>query len=153
MFAREAARIKSVLVEMAIRIEHVGSTSVPDLAAKPIIDIVMEVPDSSDESAYVLPLEAHGYELYIREPDWWEHRVLKGPDQDVNLHVFTVGCPEVERMVRFRDLLRANSSDRQLYEAKKRELAARRWAYIQNYADAKTDVIKEIIARANTNAS
>ena len=124
----------------------------PDLAAKPVIDIVMEVIDSSDESAYVAPLELHGYRLCIREPGRYEHRVLKGPDTDVNLHVFTVGCPEVHRMLRFRDHLRATPSDRQLYEARKRELAQRDWAYIQNYADAKTDVIESILARADTDA-
>lgn len=148
LFAREAIRIKRVLGASAIRIEHVGSTSVPGLAAKPVIDIVMEVADSSDEPAYVAPLGEHGYELRIREPNWWEHRVLKGPDTDVNLHVFTAGCREVGRMLRFRDHLRANPADRALYEQTKRELAARHWAYIQNYADAKTDVIDQIMARA-----
>lgn len=148
MFTREAAHIRRILGEVALRVEHVGSTSVPNLAAKPIIDIVLEVPDSSDEPEYVAPLEAAGYELRIREPDWYEHRVLKGPDTDVNLHVFTEGCPEVLRMLRFRDHLRSHPADRQLYEATKRDLAAREWAYIQNYADAKTDVIDAIIARA-----
>ena len=152
LFIREAARVKRVLGDTAIRIEHVGSTSVPGLAAKPIIDIVIEVTDSSDESSYVTPLESHGYALLIREPDWYEHRMLKGPDTDVNLHVFTVDSPEVNRMVEFRGWLRANPSDRKLYESRKRELASREWAYIQNYADAKTDVIEEIIARASTNA-
>jgi GrpB-like predicted nucleotidyltransferase (UPF0157 family) len=147
LFARESARIRRILNEAVRRIEHVGSTSVPGLAAKPIIDIVLEVEDASDKSPYVAPLESHGYELRIREPDWYQHRVLKGPDTDINLHVFTVGCPEVERMVRFRDHLRATPNDRDLYESKKRELAQRSWAYIQNYADAKTDVIEEIIAR------
>ena len=150
---REAARIKGVLDDTAIRIEHVGSTSVPCLAAKPIIDIVMEVTDSSDESSYVTPLEPHGYALRVREPDWFEHRLLNGPDTSVNLHVFTVGCLEVDRMLKFRDHLRANWSDRKLYEATKRELASRDWAYIQNDADAKTEVVEEIIARAATNAS
>jgi GrpB-like predicted nucleotidyltransferase (UPF0157 family) len=149
LFTREAARVKRLLGDAVIRIEHVGSTSVPGLAAKPIIDIVMEVTDSSNESAYVTPLESHGYTLRIREPDWWEHRVLKGPDTDVNLHVFTLGCPEVDRMIRFRDHLCASEPDRKLYEARKRELAAREWKYIQNYADAKTEVIEEIIARTN----
>jgi len=152
LFTREAARIKHVLGGTATRVEHVGSTSVPGLAAKPVIDIVMEVADSSDESTYVTPLESHGYKLRIREPDWWEHRMLKGPDTDVNLHVFTIGCSEADRMVRFRDHLRSNPSDRELYEAKKRELASREWVYTQNYADAKTDVIEEISARADTNS-
>jgi GrpB-like predicted nucleotidyltransferase (UPF0157 family) len=131
------------------RIEHVGSTSVPGLAAKPIIDIVMEVIDSNDESAYVAPLEPHGYQLRIREPDWYAHRVLKGPDTDINLHVFTVGCSEVVRMLKFRDHLRATPSDRRLYEATKRELAKRHWAFVQNYADAKTEIIETILARAS----
>jgi GrpB-like predicted nucleotidyltransferase (UPF0157 family) len=151
-FAREAVRIKRLLGSIALCIEHVGSTSVPGLTAKPIIDIVMEVADASDEASYVALLEAHGYVLRIREPDWWEHRMLKGLNTDVNLHVFTAGCPEVVRMLSFRDHLRSNSTDRDLYEAKKRELATRGWAYIQNYADAKTDVIEEIIARADGHA-
>jgi GrpB-like predicted nucleotidyltransferase (UPF0157 family) len=150
LFKREATRIRHVLGDTAIKIEHVGSTSVPGLAAKPIIDILMEVADSSDETSYVTALESNGYRLRIREPDWWEHRMLKGPDTDVNLHVFTVGCPEVDRMLRFRDHLRADPADRKLYDARKRELASRDWVYVQYYADAKTDVIEDIIARATT---
>jgi len=152
LFTREAARIKHILGDTALRVEHVGSTSVPSLAAKPVIDIILEVADSSDEPTYVTPLESHGYKLRIREPDWWEHRMLKGPDTDVNLHVFTLGCSEVDRMLKFRDHLRSNASDRELYEAKKRELASQEWAYTQNYADSKTDVIDEIIARVDTHA-
>jgi len=151
LFECEAARIEAALGQSGLRIEHVGSTSVPGLAAKPIIDIVLEVADSADESSYIPSLEAAGYTLRVREPDWFEHRMFKGPDTDVNLHVFTAGCPEVERMVRFRDHLRTNSVDRKLYEDKKRQLASRDWAYIQNYADAKTDVIQEINARVSTN--
>jgi GrpB-like predicted nucleotidyltransferase (UPF0157 family) len=66
----------------------------------------------------------------------------------VNLHVFGAGCPEIERMLRFRDHLRADAEDRERYEAAKRELAARRWRHVQNYADAKTVVVEEILARA-----
>jgi GrpB-like predicted nucleotidyltransferase (UPF0157 family) len=149
LFAREAARMRQVLGERAVRVEHVGSTAVPGLAAKPVIDIVMEVADSRDESSYVPALELNGYELRIREPDWWEHRMLKGPDTDINLHVFSVGCPEVSRMVRFRDRLRASPADREFYQSKKRELAARTWAYVQNYADAKTNVIEQIIGKSS----
>ena len=131
-----------------IRIEHVGSTSVPGLPAKPLIDIVLEVADSADEAAYVPALEATGYCLRIREPDWFEHRVLKGPDTDVNVHVFSAGCEEVDRMLLFRDWLRGNAADRELYAVKKRELAGREWKYMQQYADAKTAVVQEIMARA-----
>jgi GrpB-like predicted nucleotidyltransferase (UPF0157 family) len=149
-FAIERGRLVDILGPLACRIEHVGSTSVSGLAAKPIIDIVLEVPDSSNECEYVAPLERHGYTLRIREPGWFEHRVLKGPTIDINLHVFTVGCTETLRMLRFRDHLRACPADRMLYESKKRELAARKWAYIQNYADAKTAIIDEILDRAGT---
>lgn len=106
LFEREATRIMRILGATVERIEHVGSTSVPRLAAKPIIDIVMAVADSSDEVGYVIPLEANGYRLRIRETTWWQHRLLKGPDTDVNLHVFTAKCPEVERMLCFRNQLR-----------------------------------------------
>ena len=128
--------------------EHAGSTSVPGLAAKPVIDIVLAVPDSSDEGAYVPALEAAGYVLRIREPDWYEHRLFKGPDTNVNVHVFYEGCEEIARMLAFRDHMRVNDADRELYERTKRELAAREWEFVQDYADAKTDVVKEIVARA-----
>jgi GrpB-like predicted nucleotidyltransferase (UPF0157 family) len=106
------------------------------------------VPDSADEDAYGPALEAVGYVLRIREPDWFEHRVFKGPDTDVNLHVFSAGCPEIEHMLRFRDRIRENDADRELYERTKRELAAKKWKYVQDYADAKTVVVEEIVARA-----
>jgi GrpB-like predicted nucleotidyltransferase (UPF0157 family) len=147
-YEREEARIRSVLGDRVVRIEHVGSTSVPGLPAKPIIDIVLEVPDSAAEAAYVPELEAAGYVLRIREPEWFEHRLFKGPDTEVNLHVFSAGCTEVEQMLLFRDWLRANADDRDLYAAAKRELAARDWKYMQQYADAKTTVVHEIVARA-----
>ena len=148
LFEREAARIRAALGERVVLLEHVGSTSVPGLAAKPRIDILLIVPNSADEPSYVPALEAADYVLRIREPDWHEHRVFKGPDTDVNLHVFSPGSSEIERMLLFRDWLRNNPSDRQLYERTKRELARREWKYTQNYADAKTEVVEEIIARA-----
>jgi GrpB-like predicted nucleotidyltransferase (UPF0157 family) len=147
-YEREAARVTGALAERVRRLEHVGSTSVPGLPAKPIIDIVLEVPDSADEPAYVPDLEAAGYVLRIREPDWFAHRMLRGPRDEVNLHVFSAGCPETDRMVRFRDRLRDSAADRDLYARTKRELAARPWKYGQQYADAKAAVVSEILARA-----
>jgi GrpB-like predicted nucleotidyltransferase (UPF0157 family) len=148
MYELEAARIRSALQDRVKRIAHVGSTSVPGLPAKPLIDIVLEVPDSSDEAAYVPLLEEAGYTLRGRETDWFEHRLFKGPDVDVNLHTFSAGCEETDRMIRFRDWLRTNPEDRELYLRTKQELAARRWTYMQQYADAKTAIVKEIMARA-----
>ena len=148
LYEREAARIRAALGDQVVLLEHVGSTSVPGLAAKPRIDILLIVPNSADEPTYVPPLEAAGYVLRIREPHWHEHRVFKGPDMDVNLHVFSPDSPEIERMRLFRNWLRSNATDRQLYERTKRELAQKDWKYTQNYADAKTEVVEEILTRA-----
>jgi GrpB-like predicted nucleotidyltransferase (UPF0157 family) len=150
LFAREADRIRSVLGADALRIEHAGSTSVPGLAAKPVIDMVLAVADSSAEDAYARPLEAAGYVLRIRDADWYEHRVLKGPDTDINLHVFSSGCPEIDRMLLFRDWLRGNAADRDLYARTKLALAQKDWTFVQNYADAKTAVVEQILARARS---
>jgi GrpB-like predicted nucleotidyltransferase (UPF0157 family) len=149
LFRREADRIRSALGGRPLQIEHIGSTSVPGLAAKPIIDIVLVVADSADENSYVPALEATGYVLRIREPEWYEHRVLKATDPSVNMHVFSKDCPEIDRMLLLRDWLRGNAADRELYERAKRELAQKDWKYVQNYADAKTTVVEEIIGRAS----
>ncbi len=149
-FQNQVARIRGALGERALRIEHVGSTSVPGLPAKPTIDIVLAVADSADEEAYAGALEKAGFQLHIREPAWHEHRMFKRSENRVNLHVFSAGCPEIDRMLAFRDWLRTSESDRQLYARSKRTLAQQRWKYTQNYADAKTAVIEEILSRARS---
>jgi GrpB-like predicted nucleotidyltransferase (UPF0157 family) len=147
-FQHEAERIRRALGQQALRIEHVGSTSVPGLPAKPTIDILLVVTDSAKETEYVTALEGVGYKLHVREPGWYEHRMFTAPENDVNLHVFSVGCPEVARMLAFREWLRINEADRELYARSKRTLAQQEWKYIQNYADAKAPVIEEIMSRA-----
>src|SRR5216683_285302 len=146
-FAREAQRIKAALGGRAIEVEHVGSTSVPGLIAKPIIDILLVVADSADEPSYVPALEAAGYVLQIREPDWHQHRLFKGPDININLHVFTQGSEEIRRTLLLRDWLRTNKADRELYARTKRDLASREWKYVQNYADPKSEFVKTILER------
>ena len=150
LFEREEARIRSILGDRVVRLEHTGSTSVPGLAAKPIIDITMTVADVLDEPAYVPDLEAAGYRLVIREhePEWFDHRVFKGPDTNINLHTFSAGCRELDRMVGFRDWLRTHDDDRALYESTKRSLLKLDWKFVQNYADAKGEVVEAIAARA-----
>ena len=148
LFSREADRVRAALGGRVLLLEHVGSTSVRGLAAKPWIDMVLVVADSADEAMYVPALEASGYGLRIREPNWYEHRMFRRLAPSVHLHVFSPGCPEVERMLLFRDRLRDNEADRRLYERTKRELARREWTYMQHYADAKSAVVEEIIARA-----
>ena len=147
-YAREEDRIRTALGPRASLIEHVGSTSVPGLAAKPVIDIVLVVADSSDEAAYAPDLERAGYLLQFREPAWYEHRFFTDHEPDVQVHVFSVGSQEVARMLAFRDRLRTHSEDRDLYQRTKRELAAKRWVYGQDYADAKSSVVEAIIAKA-----
>ncbi|GFN36146.1 hypothetical protein TXYLGN1_19330 [Tepidimicrobium xylanilyticum] len=150
LFEREANRIRSVLGSKALQIEHVGSTSVPGLCAKPIIDILLVVKNSADEPSYVPALEEAGYSLKIREPEWFEHRLFKGPDTDINIHVFSEGASEVDRILRFRDWLRSNESDRNKYAQVKRRLAKNKWRHVQHYADAKTSIVQEIMERANS---
>lgn len=157
VFAAEAARLGGALVDVRHAIEHVGSTSVPGLPAKPVIDMLLTVPDPGEEATYVPALEQLGYTLAIREPDWYEHRVLRRQDlapgaASANLHVFPEGCEETARMLRFRDWLRAHDDDRDLYARTKRTLAERTWEYLQNYADAKTGVVEGILARAEEGA-
>jgi GrpB-like predicted nucleotidyltransferase (UPF0157 family) len=148
IFEQSAEQIRAALGDAALEIHHVGSTSVPGLTAKPLIDINLVVADTTDEEAYVPKLEAAGYVLRVREPDWFQHRMLRGSEPPVNLHVFPPECREVDRMLLFRDWLRTSEADRELYARTKRELGAQEWKYVQNYADAKTAVVEEILARA-----
>lgn len=131
-----------------LALEHVGSTAVPGLSAKPIIDVVLVVKNSANEPAYLPALERAGFALAIREPAWFEHRLLRSQSIDANIHVFTRGCIEIDRMLRFRDRLRADDADRRIYEQKKRELAGMRWKDIDEYANAKTSVVEVILTRA-----
>ena len=137
----------------ALRIEHTGSTSVAGLAAKPVIDIVLVVRNSGEEDAYLPLLDAAGYALRIREADWHEHRMFKGPDTDINLHVFSSRSPEIDRILLFRDWLRDNPADRELYARTKLALALKEWKNIEGYADAKSAGIEEILARARAGQS
>ncbi len=143
-----AWRVRAALGKRVVALHHAGSTSIPGLAAKPLIDMLLEVADSADEAAYVPDLEAADFVLRIREPDWFEHRLLKSAAPPANLHVYTAGEEEVRRMLAFRDHLRRDRADRDLYEATKRTLAGRTWEKTQDYADAKSEVIAEIMSRA-----
>jgi len=147
-YEREVVRIRAALGERVLLLEHVGSTAVPGLAAKPVIDVCLAVADPAVEAEYVSALEEVGYVLRIREPEWFQHRLFNGTETSVNVHVFGLGAPEITGMVRFRDRLRSNPEDRQLYGQTKAILAAQMWPSVQHYADAKSDVIQRIMARA-----
>jgi GrpB-like predicted nucleotidyltransferase (UPF0157 family) len=136
-YAQHRARILAALGRLASQVEHVGSTSVPGLAAKPVIDVQLVVPDLD---AAVERLVAAGYVLRVREPG---HRVVQTPG--ANLHLYEPGDPEPERVRRLRDRLRADPAARQRYEDVKRSLAGREWPDMNHYADAKSDVIRELL--------
>jgi GrpB-like predicted nucleotidyltransferase (UPF0157 family) len=149
----EAAKIRAALGAGALVLEHVGSTSIPGISAKPILDILLAVADSSDEESYVPALTGQGYRLHIREPDWEQHRLMKGESPAVNLHVYTVGSAEIGRMLAFRDRCRKHPEERRLYEQTKQRLAGQVWRHVQHYANAKGEVVEAIIARAKRETS
>lgn len=146
-FAARAAGLRGILGDRARQIEHIGSTAVPGLAAKPVIDIVVAIDDVDDEPAYAADLENAGYELRVREP---AHRCFRGggPEDPVNLHCYPPGHAEIRKYLLLRDHLRSNPADRDRYEQVKRDLATRPWRDMNYYADAKGPVISEILARA-----
>lgn len=147
-FQHHAGVVSRALGDSLIAVHHVGSTSVPGLAAKPIIDILVVVADSSDEPSYLPALELAGYVLRVCEPDWHQHRMLRTPEKDVHIHVFSPDSPEIRRNLMFRDRLRSHLADRQRYEDAKRRLATQSWPDMNAYAEAKTNVIESIIAAA-----
>ena len=144
-FDRHRARIAAALGACAVGIDHIGSTAVPGLAAKPIVDILLVVADSADEDSYLPVLERAGYELRVREPGFEEHRMFRTPERDVHVHVLSAGSPEIERYLRLRDALRAASFLRARYQALKHALAAQDWQDMNAYAQAKSGMIETII--------
>ena len=149
-FERERSRIAEAVGGTARRVEHIGSTSVPGLAAKPIVDVLLTVDDVEDERRYLPALERAGYALRVREAG---HRMLRPPILGVHLHVWADDDPESDRHLRFRDRLRASPEDRAAYERLKRELAPREWGDMQEYADAKGPLIAAILQRCEGRTS
>lgn len=146
-FAAASSPLRDVLDGLIIDVEHVGSTSVPGLAAKPIIDIDLSIADTADESRYIPALERLGYRLVLREPWWYGHRMLVSSAEDVHLHVWPQGAPEPVRHRLFRDWLRSHPEDRELYASTKRRLARETADHPGDYSLAKNDVIDDIFAR------
>lgn len=142
---RLAGRVHRVLRDRALAVEHIGSTAVPGLAAKPIIDVLLTVARVADEAAYVPALQSVGFLLRVREP---EHRMLRSPERDVHLHVYEPQAAEVRDYLDLRDWLRVDAADRELYAAEKRRLIRQQWRDMNEYADAKGDIIRAILTRA-----
>ena len=144
-FGELETRIRSALGAAALAIEHIGSTSVPHLAAKPIIDVLVVVADVEDEPSYVSALVDAGFVLRVREA---RHRMFRTPERDVHVHVYSSGDQAITDYLDLRDWLRVEESDRARYADVKRDLAQRRWTDMNHYADAKTDVIQQVLGRA-----
>ena len=146
-YAALAGRVRDALGTRVLAIEHVGSTAVPGLAAKPVIDIDLTVADSADERAYVPDMEADGWVLRIREPEFDEHRLLRLEEPECNLHVWAPGSPEPQRHRAFRDWLVAHPDDRELYAAAKQSAAAMGFSDGMHYNNAKAGVVYDIYER------
>lgn len=144
-FALYRERIAAALGAVALGIDHIGSTAVPGLAAKPIVDMLVVVPDSGDEDAYLPAMERAGYTLRVREPDFEEHRMFRTPERDVHVHVLSAGSREIERYLRFRNALRGTPFLRARYQALKQALAAQEWQDMNAYAEAKSKMVETII--------
>lgn len=146
---REVAdRVRTALGPRALRVEHIGSTSVPGLVAKPIVDVLLVVQDAADEDAYLPALERAGFVLRVREPASDQHRMLRTPDRGVHLHVYPAGSTEIDRYLLLRGLLRADPAARARYAGVKRRLATQDWPTMDDYADAKSEVVEALIAEA-----
>ncbi|WP_166503460.1 GrpB family protein [Modestobacter italicus] len=144
-FREIAERLRRALTGDVVGVEHIGSTSVPGLAAKPIIDVLLTVADVDDEAAYVPALESAGFLLRVREPG---HRMVRTPTRDVHVHVYEPGRQEVRDYLDLRDWLRVDAADRELYAATKRTLAEQQWDDMNDYADAKTELVHDVLTRA-----
>lgn len=146
-FEQVRAAIIGALGDRALHVEHFGSTAVPGLWAKPFIDVDLTVADSADEAAYVPSLEAAGFVLRVREPDWEEHRMVRGSQPLSNVHIFSPGAIEPQRHTAFRDWLRGHPEDREAYAAVKRELATRGFTDAMHYNNHKAGLIYDIYER------
>jgi GrpB-like predicted nucleotidyltransferase (UPF0157 family) len=152
-FTRLKSLIQSVLGSKALAITHVGSTSIPNMPAKPVIDVDLTVEDILDEKSYVAPLESVGFLFLQRCPEWYEHRFFgcSAPPIAVNLHVWGPECPESTRHVIFKEWLLKAEGEREVYARVKREAArdARREGEdVMGYNLRKEGVVREIYERA-----
>lgn len=150
MFEEEAGHVRAALTDRVLVLEHIGSTSVPGLIAKPCIDMVLGVADSADEPAYLPDLDAAGFVLRVRQPEWNEHRVFKSERININLHVWSADSPEITRHLAFRDWLRSHPDDRDAYAAAKRRLAVSGFRTMPEYADAKNEIVAQITKKMQT---
>ncbi|MBP7807182.1 GrpB family protein [Candidatus Saccharibacteria bacterium] len=150
IFEQQKQRIRDALNSKAFRIDHVGSTSIPNMSAKPIIDIQVSVDNPDNEQTFLKPLEKAGYMLRVREKG---HRMFRTPELDVHIHICKTGSDWERRHLLFRDWLRTDKDDHNAYRQLKETLAEQDWETMNHYADAKSDLIQEITKHAEKWAS
>ncbi len=146
-YERHDAAIRGALGATALNVEHIGSTSIPGMVAKPVVDVLLTVPDVDAEQQYVPALANVGFTLRARLPG---HRMLRTAAHDVNLHVLRPGDQQVQDYLDLRDWLRQDADDRALYAATKKLLAQQEWPDMHYYSMAKSEVLAEILTRART---
>lgn len=146
-YERVRAQVLDALGARALSVQHVGSTAVPGLWAKPVIDVDVTVADSGDEASYLPDLEAAGFVLTVREPEWQQHRCLRGPAPVANVHVWSPGSVEPKRHAAFRDWLIEHEDDRAAYGELKARLADQGFTDVMDYNTAKGGVIYDTYER------
>lgn len=155
-FGLIADRLRTALGDRALSVEHVGSTSVPGLPAKPVVDVDLVVADSAAEETYADDLTAAGFVFLLREPGWHQHRLFGSEEPYGNVHVFGPDSPELVRHVVFRDWLRRHPEDRERYVAAKRRAVSATAADetvggydpVRAYNARKQTVVRDILDRA-----
>jgi GrpB-like predicted nucleotidyltransferase (UPF0157 family) len=146
-----AAPMRAALGSVALRIDHIGSTAVPGLAAKPIIDVQISVQSFEPFAAIRLPLEQLGYLWQADNPDLTKRYFRESPGAEaVHIHVRLLGSWSEQYALLFRDYLRANETDRHRYGALKLALAERYRNDREAYQDAKSPLIWEITRNAHS---
>ncbi len=151
-FQKEKALLETVLAGKKARIEHIGSTSVENLDAKPIIDIMIGIPDFSLVDACIEPVRSLGYEY---PPDYqnffpkrrYFRKWLNSETRSHHIHLTEIDCQFWKRHLFFRNYLRSHPKTRQAYEDLKHNLAKREWEEMDSYAKAKTEFIQSIEAK------
>ena len=147
LFTEEAARLEVALGRLAVAIEHYGSTSVPGLSSKPLLDILVGGPQAADAAPYITALAPLGYD-YAAHAGVPEHLVFgRGRARTHLVHVVRHGGPAWIRALAFRDALRADDRLRDSYAALKRELAGRHGADRSRYTDEKSAFIQQVLAK------
>lgn len=150
-FALVKSRIEAALGSQVTAVDHVGSTSVPDMIAKPVIDIDVTVANIQDESTYALALEDAGFQFILRDPSWNQHRLFYGYEPPANVHVFGPESKELIRHAAMRDWLKEHPEDRKIYadiKIKASKEAIENGEDVNQYNDRKSAVLQEILARA-----